>query len=78
MVFSQTDVFLCVLSSRGGCVLTDRPPPGLLLLQVGLLWRHLESVAKEMQVWARQHVGGAGDSGGRAQVAVLLGISRGN
>lgn len=30
---------------------------------------------KEMQIWARHHVGGAEDSGGGVQVAVLLGIS---
>lgn len=67
-------MFLGVLSSRGECVLTDQQPPGFLL-QVGILWRHLECVVKEMQIWARQHVGGAGDSGGRVQVVVLLGIS---
>lgn len=28
LVLSQTGMFLCVLSSRGGCVLTDQQPPG--------------------------------------------------
>lgn len=43
-------VSLC-LSSRGGCELTDQQTPRLLF-QVGLLWRSLEGVVKEMQVLA--------------------------
>lgn len=53
---------LC-LSSRGGCVLTDQQTPRLPF-QVGLLWRNVEGVVKALQVWAWQHVGGAGDCGG--------------
>lgn len=77
VVLSQTGMFLCVLSSRGGCVLTDQQPPG------SSSWlddpqRPTEGVVKEGRVWARLQVGGAGDGGGRAEVAGLLRISKGN
>lgn len=61
---------------EGGVCSQTNNPSGLL--QVGLLWRHLEDVVKEVQVQAGMCVGGAGDSDGRVQVAVLSDVTKGN